>query len=180
MRPLQQRADLTPIARLRAAVVGATGAGTGILAHALGHGSLPGIGGLLVVLATGVGLGLVAVGDPAAPRTASRTFLLALLAGGQVLVHLLLIALTGHHQQLITGPMALVHTVGTLVAFGLIVTAESLAIAAAGRVRQVYALCTSGPTVEQNPAIAIPAPIRAPQRLRQLGTVGTRGPPVLV
>ncbi|MCK0439866.1 hypothetical protein MUG78_10455 [Gordonia alkaliphila] len=179
-RPIPPHAAPGVLPRLRAAVVGGTGAGTGILAHTLGHGALPGGGGLLVVLAAGVGLGVLAGGRSTGTTSTAPGRLLTLLAGGQVLVHLLLLALAGHHQELITGPMAAVHTVGTLVAFGLIVSAESLVRALSGRARRVAALCTSRPTIDRITTIVVVTPPRRPQRLRQLGTVGTRGPPALV
>lgn len=159
-----------PLPHLRAATVAAVGTGTGIVAHAQGHGSLPDTGGLLIVGAAGIGLGVVA------QRT---TRLLPLLAAGQVLVHLLLIALTGHHHQLFTAPMLAVHTLGTLAALALVVTADRLLHAVAGLALRAAALAAPAP-VELAPR-RITAPGYVPLRpvLAHLGTVGTRGPPAL-
>ncbi|GAA3965467.1 hypothetical protein [Gordonia caeni] len=170
--------DPSLLPRLRAVTVGAVGTGTGVSAHAQGHGALPDGSGLLVIAAAGLALGLVA--GRTGTTAAAPWRLLPLLAGGQLLVHFLLIALTGHHHQLITTPMAAMHTVGTLAALGLIVAAERLVRAVAGLARSLAALCTPIPVAVR----AVPAVLRtrvvAPQPLRHLGTVGTRGPPVLV
>ncbi|MFZ2512786.1 MAG: hypothetical protein WAW85_17030 [Gordonia sp. (in: high G+C Gram-positive bacteria)] len=156
--------------RLRAASVGIVGAGPGIVAHSLGHGSLPGTSGLLIVGSAGVGLGLVAQ---------RSTRLLPLLAASQVLIHLLLIALTGHHHQLVTAPMLAVHLLGTLAALALVRAAEHLVRAVAGLALRVAALTGSEPV---EPRCAGVAPARSsfrPHTLSYLGTVGTRGPPAL-
>ena len=170
--------DHALLPRLRAVTVGAVGAGTGVLAHAQGHGAVPDGGGLLVIAAAGLGLGLIAGRTGTATTAPWR--LLPLLAGGQLLIHVLLIALTGHHHQLITGPMAAMHAVGTLAALGLIVAAEQLVRAVAGLARSLAALCTPIPAGVR----AVPAVLRTrvavPHPLRHLGTVGTRGPPVFV
>ncbi|GAC58223.1 hypothetical protein GOHSU_35_00180 [Gordonia hirsuta DSM 44140 = NBRC 16056] len=162
--------DAVPLPRLRAGCVGVVGAGTGVLAHTQGHGGLPGVGGLLIVAVAGLGLGLAA-------RHTAR--LLPLLAGGQLLVHLLLIALTGQHHQLITAPMALVHGLGTLAAWALVLGAEQLVRTVAGLALRVLVLVGSTP-IEQPSGVLVPAfAVPQCQRLRHLGTVGTRGPPVL-
>ncbi len=169
MLPPGENASLS-LPRLRAATVAGVGAGTGILAHSLGHGELPGSSGLLIVGAAGVGLGL------AAERTSG---LLPLLAAGQLAIHLLLIALTGHHHQLVTAPMLAVHTVGTLAALALVLAAEHLVRAVAGLALRVAALTGSSPVGPRCAGITRVCPSPRRHALRYLGSVGTRGPPVL-
>lgn len=168
--PITDDSATCSLPRLRAATVGVVGAGTGVLAHALGHGALPGTNGLLIVGTAGVGLGIVA---------ARTTALVPLLGAGQLLIHLLLIALTGHHHQLVTAPMLAVHTLGTLAALALVLAAEQVVRAVAGLALRVAAL--AGPSPVERRCAGLP-PVRPPLRphaLRHLGTVGTRGPPPL-
>ncbi|MFT3663288.1 MAG: hypothetical protein QM809_18560 [Gordonia sp. (in: high G+C Gram-positive bacteria)] len=178
------------IPRLRAAVVGATTAVTGVAAHAQGHGALPD-GNVLVLLgAAGIAVAVV-LGDRDARRTTPRRApssqpippvwrLLPALAGGQIVVHLLLIALAGHPHAPITAPMAVTHTVGTLAALALVAAVESLVRTVAGLALRIVALLTdppvAGPAVPPTP----PAPFLPARSLRHLGTVGTRGPPLVL
>lgn len=156
-------------ARLRGLAAGGLSAGTGILAHAHGQGTLPEGNGLLLVAAAGTALGLVA----------GRTrHLLGLLVGGQVLIHLLLIALTGHHHELVTAPMLAMHAIGTLAVLLVIATAESLGRAI---LDVLVRLIGSVPAEYRRPSAArVDSSPRTPRALRHLGTVGTRGPPVVV
>ncbi|WP_298444531.1 hypothetical protein [Gordonia sp. (in: high G+C Gram-positive bacteria)] len=176
--PTSSDAPLLP--RLRAGAVGGTVAGTGIAAHAQGHGCLPGSGGLLLVAAIGVGLGVVAGRPGATSHTASAWRLLPLLGAGQLMVHLALIALTGHHHDLITAPMAATHTLGALLALGLVVVAETLVRAATGLARRVVALVCRRPIAATGALVVVAYDGPRIPSLRRLGTAGTRGPPLHV
>lgn len=172
--------DRSLLPRLRAGAVGTASAGTGVLAHAQAHGALPGSSGLVVVAAAGIALGLVAGRTGTTTQTAATWRLLPLLAAGQMTVHLLLIALTGHHDQLVTTPMAALHALGTLAALGLIAAAESLVRAVSGLARRVVALRQSGPFTSPSGGVAASSYRPLPHALRHLGAVGTRGPPLFV
>lgn len=172
--------DPALLPRLRAVSVGAIGTGTGVLAHAQGHGTIPDGSGLLVIGAAGIALGLVAARTGTTTAAAAAWRLLALLAGGQALVHFLLIALSGHHHQLVTAPMAAMHTVGTLAALALVIAAEQLVRAVCGLARTVAALLTPLPTAVTGVPAVLRTRLFSPLPLRHLGTVGTRGPPLLV
>ncbi|WP_454162524.1 hypothetical protein [Gordonia iterans] len=179
----------TALPRLRSATVGVTTAGTGILAHAQGHGAVPDSGALLMICLAGLGLG-VATGSGAArdrrgttiPRVdpSSAWRLLPVLAGGQIAVHLLMIALSGHHHELLTAPMALTHTLGTLAALVLVVAAESLVRSVSGLALRVVSLLLSGPVPELAAAPAPRTVVRVPESLLRLAAVGTRGPPAVL
>lgn len=157
--------------RLRGGVVGATSALTGIAAHAAAQGMLPQTSTLLLIAAATTALG---IGVSAAPRIRVLPALLA----GQGLVHLLLVVTSGHHHDLFTAPMAVMHAVGTVAALllltgiGLVVHAVSaLAIAMlAQRVRP----CT--PAALPTPPFTAATPVA----LVFLGSIGRRGPPASV
>jgi len=169
--------------RLRAAAAGGVCGVTAVAAHAQAHGQLPGAPALLAVTGTAALLGLLAGRRPAGQsRAAGRTpwRLLPALLAGQLLIHLLLIALTGAHHQLVTGPMTVMHAGGTLLALALITAAELLIGAVAALARRVVALTVTG-RPHRRPVVPVTGvPAAAPSTLLFLGTVGTRGPPHLV
>lgn len=164
----------TPIrlSRLRGAVVGGTSAVTGVLAHATAQGMLPETSVLLMVGAAAVAVG---IGVRAAPSVRA----LPALVAGQALVHLLLVLTSGHHHDLFTAPMAVMHTAGTIAALLLLCGAEIL-------VRAVSALAVRASSLRLRPrtgyaAVVVSAPPQAaPAALVFLGAVGRRGPPFSV
>lgn len=159
----------TALSRLRGATVGGASAITGVGAHAAAQGMLPTTPTLLMVAATAVALGL---GITAAPTLG----ILPALIGGQALIHVLLVVTSGHHHDMVTAPMAAMHTVGTVAALLLLCGAELLLRAASALSRrtvrrQFRPLTATAAVVPQAGAIVVPT------ALRFLGAVGRRGPP---
>lgn len=93
------RADAVSRA-LRGAVTGSVAWTLGVLAHVAAGGLLPGPVWLVATLLAACGVGAAALGAPARLPT-----LVALVAGGQFAVHLVLTALAGHgpHRAAATG-----------------------------------------------------------------------------
>ncbi|MGB6244224.1 hypothetical protein [Gordonia sp. (in: high G+C Gram-positive bacteria)] len=162
----------TALSRLRGAVVGGTSALTGVGAHAAAQGMLPDTSTLLLVAATAVAVG---VGTSAAPGLRALPALMV----GQGLIHLLLVLASGHHHDMLTVPMAAMHTVGTLAALLLLCGAELLVRAlslVAVRTARLRFRPRTRTTIAVRHRIVVPA---APA-LVFLGAVGRRGPPLSV
>lgn len=157
------------LSRLRGAVVGGASAVTAIGAHAAAQGMLPETSSLMMVAATAVALGVAVAAVPAVR-------VLPALVGGQALVHLLLVLTSGHHHDLLTGPMAAMHTVGTFAALLLLCGVELLIHAASTLARRVVRLHFRPRTVAAVAVPTLPA-VAAPAALIFLGGVGLRGPP---
>ncbi|MBM7366922.1 hypothetical protein [Gordonia hydrophobica] len=159
----------TTLSRLRGAVVGGASALTGIGAHAAAQGMLPETASLLMVATTAIALGVAVAALPAAR-------VLPALIGGQAMVHVLLVLSSGHHHDLLTAPMAAMHTVGTLAALLLLCGVELLVHAASALALRAMRLHVrlrplTTVTVPAYPAVAAPA------ALVYLGGIGRRGPP---
>ncbi len=156
-------------ARLRGGVVGAASGMTAIAAHGIAQGMLPSTDALMVVIAAAAALGAVVHAVPRIPG------LPALLAG-QGLVHLLLVALTGHHHDLLNPTMAVTHGVGTIAALALIATFDAVA-----RVVRRIATVLPSPSAPIHHSLPVPAGRTCvPAPLVFLGSVGLRGPPLSV
>ena len=157
------------LSRLRGATVGASSALTGIGAHAAAAGMVPDTAGLILITAASLALGLVITASPSAR-------ILPALLGGQALVHVLLVVVSGHHADLVTAPMAAMHALGTVAALLLLVGAELLVRAASGLAQ--HALPTLFRPLPRVAVVPVPAsPTAAPAALVFLGAVGRRGPP---
>lgn len=158
--------------RLRGAVVGGTSAFTGVGAHAAAQGMLPDTSTLMLVAATAVALGF---GVAAAPGFRS----LPALVAGQGLVHGLLVLTSGHHHDLLTAPMAVMHTVGTVAALLLLIGVEHLVAAVAATAVRVASV---GFRPADGRSVASPLSHRpfTPTALVFLGAVGQRGPPLSI
>ncbi|MGB3302715.1 hypothetical protein [Gordonia sp. (in: high G+C Gram-positive bacteria)] len=162
----------TPLPRMRGGVVGATSALTGIAAHAAAQGMLPETSVLLLIAAASTALGLAVTAAP-------RLHALPALIAGQALVHVLLVLTSGHHHDLVSTPMAVMHTLGTIAAV-LLLTGAGLLLRAASALALRVAVPQFRP---QTPPSSFPvsvAPATAPVALLFLGAIGRRGPPISV
>ncbi|MXG91977.1 hypothetical protein [Nocardioides flavescens] len=94
------RADAV-VRALRGAVTGSVAWTLGLLAHVAAGGLLPGPGWLVATLLAACGVGAAALGAPA-----RLPGLVALVAGGQFAVHLVLTALAGHGPHPVARPVS--------------------------------------------------------------------------
>jgi len=161
---------------MRGVAAGLLTAALAVAAHGVGGGGVPpgATTALLAVLAATVGASATT-----APRAGRPSALFGLLAGGQLLGHLLLSAAGHHHAESSAPPAAAMlaaHLLAIVVGAALITTGERLWRALSRAVRvTVRMIC---PVV----ARPVPAARRADQPLRSAlllaASVSHRGPPV--
>jgi hypothetical protein len=169
--------DQTLTARWRGAATAALTAALSVAAHAAAGGSLPtGAGGALVGVIA-ITLGALATTMRGAP---SRPVLLALLASGQLLGHILLSS-AGHQHSTMAGHGTTAMTIAHVAA----VFAGAALIAAAGRLGAALSHAVRAAIAPQRmPVATVPAPAfhggDQPLRssLQLAASVSHRGPPV--
>jgi hypothetical protein len=165
-----------PAARLRGGFIGALAASSTFAAHGLAGGPIPSGGAIALLI-----LACTALGATAA--TASRASIVAtaaMLAAGQSMGHLLLLAAGHHHGPVLTGPMLAAHGSAALAGAVLVVLAERLCRSIAS-VHQWLGLLVTGvrPTAESCGVVsALPRP-HIPRPRDVTATVTSRGPPRL-
>ncbi|TQF74745.1 hypothetical protein FK531_01220 [Rhodococcus spelaei] len=164
--------------RLRGAAVGALTAALAVAGHGVGGGGYPGTAALtlLVLCCAGVGALTTSLGTG---HAGGRAGLLAALAGGQVVGHLVLSTALSHHH---TGTdlssrglsMLAAHAAATLVCAALIVAAERLY----GPITRVLRAVLRGPAPVVRPA-ARPAVGPCAVAVHELldFAISRRGPP---
>ncbi|GAC51381.1 hypothetical protein [Gordonia amicalis] len=178
MNPAQQTVN-----RLRGCAVGALSASTGIAAHGMAGGAVPGTSSLLVMVAACVVLGET-VGTtlrrPAGWFTTS-----ACLAFGQVVAHLSLTTLDdatahGHHGvAAVTPTMAAVHLGVTVVGAVAIRVGETAIPAVLTTIVAALRQVLDPPTVEAPRLDRLFAVSDARRSLRAVAALDTRGPPLM-
>jgi hypothetical protein len=174
---------------LRASLLAVVNAVLAIAAHGVATGGdLPDTG-VVVLVCLGVGWVATAVAD----RPRSRVVILAVLAGSQLVLHLVLSLqhsvsghpvsghnVSGHHQHAAGVPVVLTaHIVAVVLTGLLLATADSLLVAAATAVfallpRRPFRLAASAPLWVAVPADAGTALVRGPLLTR---ICARRGPP---
>gem|GEM_PF-926406 len=181
-------------------LTGASVAALAIAAHGMAGGGFPGSAALTLLLFTAAGIGAVASLLPVPAGISSRAALLAVLGGGQLAGHLALSVMGGHNDtmamghaamghesataagnfltalNLLNGPMAIAHTLATLVCTVLIVAAERLYNVVSRAIRAITA--HARPLVRHPGAARWPARSQISYRFLRAGALGSRAPPV--
>ncbi|GAA4544718.1 hypothetical protein [Pseudonocardia xishanensis] len=170
-----RNARSVPGSVLRAAVLACLATLLTALGHLAGGGTLPDLA-LLVVLFPLLAVVVTALAE----RVRGRLGVLAVLGGGQLVLHELLVLLGHDHGGSVGGPrMLLMHAAATLCA-GLLLQHVDRLLAALGR-----ALARVVPRRIPPPRVEMPLPVRAVpatgvRRRAAVGTPRRRGPPVPV
>jgi hypothetical protein len=166
---------------LRGSTLAVVNAMLAAAAHAAGGGGLP--DGALTLLLT---VGIAAAGTTLADRQRGPLALLAAVTGTQVVLHLLLDGLSGHHTATPAPPgsaaMTAAHGAAVLVTAALLAGAESALFIVASALRRIagrFRRRAAGLRVVQRPA-PVPPAVPLPAMLRQLLCRVTphRGPPL--
>lgn len=166
---------------LRGVVLAAVNAVLAVAAHVAGGGGAP--DGALTVLLT---VGVAAAGTALADRRRGPVAMLAAVAVTQVVLHLLLAALSGHTSAAVPtsagAAMTVAHAAAVLVTAALLAGAESALFAVANtltRIVGVFALVPAPQPADRRPTTP-PAAAPLPDALRRLLCRATplRGPPL--
>ncbi len=172
------------VQRLRGCAVGALSATTGVAAHGVAGGPLPGSSSLLVMVAACAVLGGVV--SSTLRRPAGWCTTLALLAVGQLVAHLSLttmddVTALGHHGVAVVTPtMAAVHVGATVVAAVAIRVGEAALPALLTAIVAVLRQVLDPPTTEA-PRLDRLFPVPDARRsIRAVAVLDTRGPPPVV
>lgn len=167
---------------LRGTVLAAVNAVLAVAAHVAGGGGVP--DGALTVLMT---VGVAAAGTALADRRRGPVALLATVAITQVVLHLLLDALSGHHTTAVPtsagAAMTVAHAAAVVVTAALLTGAESALFAAANalsRIVGMFPLLLATPQPADRRPTTLPAAAPLPDALLRLlcRVTPLRGPPL--
>ncbi|WP_128643889.1 hypothetical protein [Rhodococcus opacus] len=176
---MNSRSDV--VARMRGALVGSVSGAVSIAAHGIGGGGMPPSESavvLLIAVCAAVGAMVSAI-RVSSHRTA---FVVAVLAAGQVAGHAsLAVATHQSHGLQLSASMIAAHVVATIVAAGLIRSAERACLIALAALSRIVLIVLAPRPVDTGTWTATPV-YRAKLALWLLvnATAGTRAPPALI